>query len=378
MARNTLMHPEPPRANSRLGRGIRTAPLLLLIAAFAATSGCSTIPHEELTRYRHAMAEAQQASRPVINDLGTAWRHAEELLNGEGNGEHDSAGDWREFDPAGPRQSLTIEEQVMTRHTLWLAVVAYSDALAAVAEGRSTAAVRAEVNGFLDAVRTLPVRRLTDLAAGAQPLSAVISESLALVEREIAARRFHEAVEAGGPLVDATLDAMQQEINDHYDLRLAITTHRRREIEARIQLDLIPAFRGIDQATGTHPEKTKVRNELNDILRASFGYSKRQLLDAEDSADAPPPSPSELAQLVSLLGDVKSAGDQYAALRDQLVAYQGVLRAYHDLLTSTRRALMTLRERAEDAPAASASDALLAAINLYWHFSQYESMRARQ
>lgn len=346
----------------------------LLIGTMIAT-GCTAVPHQDFTAYRQAFAEAREASTPVINDLGLAWLDAEavEPTNDETNDEG-----WQQFDPAAPSRPLTIDEQVMLRHQLWVVTGRYNEALAALAEGRSPEQVEGLVNGFLNSVRELPFRRLADLAAGAQPLSGLIGETMMLVEREVRARQFHRAVEAGAPLVDAILAAMQEEIGDHYNLRLVLNTRSRRNLQADVQLQHLPAFLDIYESTGPHDGKLTALNDLNDALRDRFRYREHQLLDPSDDEAESVPSPSELAQLASIADNVVSKSRQYVAYKDELRHYQHVLQAYHELLEKTRQRTAALLHAIEYHETVAADDVLLASINLYWQFTKYRNARANR
>jgi uncharacterized membrane protein len=361
------------RCRKRIGTGQRWfAGLALMLAALTGAAGCTAVPHHDLTAYRKAFTEAREASMHIINDLGLAWHESAAVLL---EGDHDDDDDWQAFDPAKPAQPLTIDEQVLVRHQLWLVTGRYNDALAALAEGRSREQVEGLVNGFLASVRELPFRKLADLAAGAHPLAGVISESLFLIEREVQARQFHRAVEAGGPLVDAILLAMQQEISDHYDLRLVLNTRARRELEAGLQMDLLPSFLDIYESTGAHEDKQPALDAMNDALSETFRYRDDQLLNAMHDDAAAPPSPAERSQLMMIAGEVKSKGEQYAAFREELLSYQQVLKLYYELLDIARYRMALLRQVAAEGGEVPVDDLLLAAIRLHWQFTKYRNAR---
>jgi hypothetical protein len=337
-------------------------------------SGCTALPHKEFKAYRQAFAEARNASAPLINDLGLAWRAAADA-DTPGDGADD---DWEKFDPVAPRTRMSIDDQVLLRHQAWLVTERYNDALAALAEGRSPHEIEGLITGFLTSVSDLPLRRLADVAAGAHPLTGMIREAMVLIEREVEARQFHRAVEAGGPLVDAMLAMMQDEISDHYALRLVLNTRARRELEGIVQIELIPAFLDIYETTGAHEGKAALLDELNAALRDHFRYREAQLVEANDDASLPPPSPSELALLMSITGEVRSLGTQFAALREELLHYQDVLHAYYQLLDVARHRMAVLREAVERGGMVAADDVLLSAVNLYWQFTKYQNARARR
>lgn len=366
------MHRYGPRGRRFAGAISLTA---VVSAVIIAITGCTAVPHEDFSAYRQAFAEARQASKPLINDLGLGWHEAATI---EANGEDSAIDDWQTFGPADPVRPLTIDEQVLVRHQLWLVTERYNDALAALAEGRSPEQVAGLVNGFLSSVRDLPIRRLAELTAGVQPLGGVISDALFLAEREVNARQFRRAVEAGGSLVEAILLAMQQEISDHYDLRLVLNIRARRELDEVVQLDLLPAFLNIYESTGEHEDKQPILGELNDALRTQFRYRDDQLLDAADDEEADSPSASELAQLVMIAEAVKSKAMQFDALRGELLSYQEVLKAYHELLDIARHRMTVLRQATDEGRTESANDVLLAATNLHWLFTRYQNARANR
>jgi len=104
-----------PRHDYRVrGRGL--VPFVIVLAAVVmAIAGCTTVPHQDFAAYRQAFAEAREASKPIIHDLGLAWLEAEAI---EADDEDEADDDWEEFDPDSPPQPLTIDEQVMIRHQL--------------------------------------------------------------------------------------------------------------------------------------------------------------------------------------------------------------------------------------------------------------------
>ena len=164
------------------------------LLALCLSSGCTTIP-PQFEAYRQACAAARAQSEVALADHEAARRMKAALRTPAAE---EAAAD----QPLSQRLHLSgldvaldpLALDVQARLDAWSVVQRYNDALLALSTGASSAELEGAVNGLLDSLKEFPLAAVTDAAVAIAPYGPAVQQLLGLVQREVEARRFRDAV----------------------------------------------------------------------------------------------------------------------------------------------------------------------------------------
>jgi hypothetical protein len=336
------------------GRAFRAAQVGLLLAVISA--GCTSIPQRELQAYRQAFAETRAQSEQVLADHAAA-RQVKSNLVAQVRVRANPA-------PAGRLLSERLEiatfdatcagvrADIEVRLKAWEVIAAYNEALAAVAAGAKASDIEGAVNGFVGALKSFPVAEIADLAAKGVPYIGVATKILELVQREVEARRFRDALlKTEEPMKDF-VGLLRKDAVLFRNYRVTLLDERFVEQEIAIfgQAD---RFRMVASAHGWNPpaEVNALIGEVNANRALAAGVETFSAI-ADVAATPPPPPPGEqdlkLVELRTLAQAMEREANDARATVSELAAYHELMRRYVLLIGEFERTLAELTTAAKN------------------------------
>jgi hypothetical protein len=333
-------------------RPVRAACLALLGGLFVA--GCTTVPQHEFQTYRRAFDEARAQSEHVLADYAAA-RQLKSNLVAQGNLKTNTSPNARllssrlglaTFDAT----SATRQDDVEVRLKAWNVIANYNEALAAVASGAKASEIEGAVNGFLRSLQQFPLEEVAKMAGDAVPYVGVVTALISLVEKEVEARRFRQAVLKAEQPMKQFVGLLRQDAVLFRNYRVTLLNERFVEQEILI-FDRADRFRIIATSHGWNPqdEVDALVKQVNANRVLAAGV---ETFSAVPSAPASPPPPasadSELVQLRTLADAIEREAGEARGTVVELSAYHELMRQYVLLIGELERALGVLSEAARN------------------------------
>ena len=189
-------------AASRIQFRQYTCHLIALVLAGGvsiALSGCTTVPAKEFGGYRDAFGKARGAAEEILTDYAAARVEFQEQKK-------------KKSKPAKPGRPAPLTDSIdafdnanidhiAIRIQAWDAIAKYNEALARLAEGRSTAEVATAVDGLVSSLSQSPLSELTQFASQVTPFLGTLKALLTEAESEAARQRFYSGLRSGMPLI---------------------------------------------------------------------------------------------------------------------------------------------------------------------------------
>src|SRR5262249_2043246 len=169
----------------------------------ALAPGGTTSRGQELSDYRTAFDAAREASEGVLADYGAVRAESARPAPAPADGSRPPASLSHQLglDSHGARTETSGDDALDVRLRAWDIAGKYDDALLALATDAPDAEVGAAVDGLMDGLQSFPVENVSALAGDVVPYSGVVTDVLQMIQQDVAARRFREAVRKASPLM---------------------------------------------------------------------------------------------------------------------------------------------------------------------------------
>jgi hypothetical protein len=332
-----------------------------LIAAAAALmlAACANIPNAQLSEYRAAFGQANEAKDAVLVDFDAALTEARAFVRD--NEDATPAGAASPFPAAlkGPGTSVG-PDATEARRAAWRVVERYNAALGDLAEGKSDAAVKAAVGAFGTSVGKFIQAATGSVIPGFDAAVGVAQTVFEALEKERRTKEFKRAVRAGRPLVEQILDALYDDAEEQYTLRLGLGQHA---FVAQMSA-LTTSIGGLYGLVESYKAPAVDGGELagvNERLNAATLPLATQLQEypfavAWAAAGGAPLTPAVQSTVDLSLVAIEQRAAAMVALIHEVHGVRDILRAYQTLLVKTKDALVKLNQ-ALDAPVDLESEA---------------------
>ena len=320
--------------------------VLGLVAVLSA--GCTSIPERQFHLYRQAFAETRAQSELVLADHAAA-RQVKSNLAAQVRLRTNPA-------PAGRLLSERLEianvdasgagvpNDIEVRLKAWNVISAYNDALSAVAAGAKSADVEDSVNGFVSALKNFPVSEVADLAGRGVPYVGAALKVLELVQKEVEARRFRNAVLQSEEPMNEFVALLRKDAVLLRNYRVALLDERFAEQEIMI-FDHADRFRAVATAHGWNPpaEVNGLIKQINANRALAAGIETfPAIANAAAAPTAPSDQDSQLVELRTLAEAIEREATEARATVAELAAYHELMRRYLLLIDEFERTLGAL------------------------------------
>ncbi len=324
-----------------------------LIALFA-TAGCTTIPQRELQIYRRAFDEVRAQSEAVLADYAAARQIKSNLVAQVALTTNPAATPR----PLASRLGLATfdatnvsqPDDIAVRLQAWDVIANYNEALAAVAAGAKTSEIQGAVNGFLGSLQKFPVAEVANLAGDVVPYAAVVTGLISLVQKEVEARRFRQAVLQAQLPMQEFIGLLRADAVRFRNYRVTLLNERFVEQEIFL-FDRADRFRIVAAAHGWNPpaEVNSLVKQVNGNRVLAAGVESFPALPLATTSPPPPPSADiELIELRSLADAIEREAGAARGTVAQLRAYHELMRQYVGLIGEFERTLGVLSAAARD------------------------------
>ena len=327
------------RARQRWALGFWTSATLLIAAALC--GGCSSVPKVALTNY--------------VADFNTTQQTAQDMILGAKNAAQEVAdAPQRPGNISERTQALAERLAALDARLAALEVVAqYNDALVKLSEGDDPAQVSASLSALGTSLASFRVKWLTKLVKDVGPYGAVIAGAVELIDQQIKAHQFREAVASGERPVTAILqvlidDADQLQLIDDERIALRIDPLSERAIDLGMRFQQVA---GQGRLSGADADQLARLLARHNALRRNISAGRTPLPELTLPATAPTggdpagsfDAKTRLEMLASLVDQVAQVQREYSALQDQLKARRDLTAQYKSTLQGTQAALHTVR-----------------------------------
>jgi len=332
-------------------RTLRFPGLPALLAALL-LAGCTTIPQRELQTYRKAFDEARAQSENVLADHAAARQVKSNLVaaaNFKTNPPASSLSLSSRLglsEPGAPAASR--EDDISIRLKAWAVVGAYNEALAAVAAGAKASEIEGAVKGFLGVLQKFPVKEVAKMAGDVVPYAGVISGLLEMVQKEVEARRFRQAVLRAEEPMKEFDGLLRKDAVLFQRYRVELLNDRffgqQTYLVARSE-----RFQEVISARGWNPtnEVTGLVQFINQHRLLAPGVEAFYPVPEPGAADAAAPNQDEqLIELRSLADAIQRDSSAARATVEELNAYHELMRQYELLLGELARTHTELADAA--------------------------------
>jgi hypothetical protein len=317
---------------------------MIVALSAAAAAGCAQIPSHELSQYRNAFAQVQQASEDILIDFAEAKENAEKR-----------AAEKSAAPASGPAALFSVQlegkggEQpsaVEVRRTALRTIDKFNNVLVTLAEGKSIDAVKGTADGFVQAAG-----RFVTTAAGAgipglSTISSLVQTLAGELEKARLREEFSSAVRRGAPVIDRMLAAMVAEREDHLALRRDEALLRQVDIVDEITANAA-LVRDLVAASGAPPAaedpREDLQSELNDALQpAAKGLEFTLPLELAYTKGKPAFGVAQAATARQSIARIAERATAFQANLAQYESLRSALNNYGAMLERTRGALRLL------------------------------------
>ena len=329
---------------------------MVVAVAVLSLAACTSVPKSELSQYQAAFAEANTAKDGVLIDFDTAISEAQAFIAANEN-TAGQTGNKSPFPTAlNGTESLSGPDATELRRATWRVVERYNAVLGDLAEGKSEEEVKNAVGGFGNSIGKFIQAATGSAIPGLGALIEVAQTVAGEVENARRAEEFKRAVRHGRPLVDKILDALYEDANDQYTIRLAIARDAFNVQTSALTTSIGDLYLLMDshQSPTANLDGEEFLSSVNERLNAATLPLANQLLEfpftlawAEQSGAPFTPAAKNTVEL-RLVG-IEQRTAAMVALVQEVGGIRDTLRAYQTLLTKIKDALIKL-DHALDAP----------------------------
>jgi hypothetical protein len=316
----------------------------VVVALFAvAAVGCAQIPSHELSQYRNAFGQVQQASEDILVDFADAKDKAEKreaenratLVTGPATLFS------TQLEGGGARQPGAIE----VRRTALRTIDKFNNVLTTLAEGKSVDAVKTTADGFVQAAGKFVATAAGTAVPGISTISGLLQTLAGEFEKARLREEFERAVRRGGPIIDRMLAALIAEREDHITLRKVEADGQHLDIVDEITTtvgsvqELVRAF----GAPSADDPRDDLQVELNKALRpAAKGLEFGLPVELAYSTGKPPFGVAQATTARQAIARIAELGTIFQANLAQYESLRSALNNYGAMLERTRVALRLL------------------------------------
>lgn len=315
--------------------------LASLVLVSLLLAGCTTIPERELVAYRKAFDEVKAQSVNVLADYAVS-RQARSNLNARvtarkseavGTGALDAQLNIQSYDAR--TVDAGVETDIDTRLKAWEVAGKYNDALTALATGKSSE-VASAANGLLDSLKQFPIKEVSKAVLEAAPYANAIIPILELVQKEVEARRFRQAVLNASPLLDKFVEALYQDANRFREHRATYLNFRFKFDEESFLVQESMEF-GRLLNSRTWAATNEVADLVDKVNGARILVAGAQSFP-EIKFNPQPSTAPPVAEDVGLLA-LKGTADRIQTLAKAAGATASELQVYHQMMVNYGRLL---------------------------------------
>ena len=317
--------------------------------------GCTTVPQREYDAYRGAFEETRLQGEQVLADYAAA-RQLRSNLTMQATFRANPPGNARFLSSRLGLETLEAStarqpDDIAVRLKAWEIVDSYNNALAAVAAGTATAETESSVNGFLGSLQKFPVKEVANMAADAVPYAKVVSELVAMLQKEIQARRFRQGVlEAREPMKEF-MALLRKDAVLFRNYRVTLLNLRFTEQEIGI-FDRADRFRIITSSHGWNAadEVNGLAKQVNASRVLSAGVETfATIAPVSETTPAPPTQQqAELIELRTLADAIEREAMLARATVAELSSYHESMRHYVLLIGELERTQAELAQAAAE------------------------------
>ena len=327
----------------------------LLFVSFV-LAGCTTIPERELVAYRKAFDEVKTQSANVLADYAASRQAKSNLVSRvvsrrsatAGTGPLDAQLNLQAYDAR--IVGAGVESDIDARLKAWAVAARYNEALTALATGRSSEIAFA-ASGLLDSLKKFPIKDVSQAAAEAVPYAGAIIPILELVQKEVEARRFRQAVLEASPLLDKFVEALYRDANLFREHRATFLNYRFKFEEESFVVEEAMEFRRL-----LNSRPWSATNEVADLvgkvnaarILVTGGQSFPEIKINPSSGTGPSSTEDiELLALKTVADRVQTHAKKTArATASELQAYHEMMVNYARLLQAFEHTFKQLRDAA--------------------------------
>jgi hypothetical protein len=323
-----------------LRRGWRAGLVSLVLAAAALASSCTAVPQREFLAYRDAFDAAREASEGVLADYGAVRVEAARLTPAAPDASAAAASLSQQLglDTYGPRAETSGDDALDVRLRAWDIAGKYNDALLALATGASEDEVGAAVNGLLDSLQAFPVGEIAETAGDIVPYSGVVTDVIRMIQDDVAARRFAQAVRKASPLMRDFTGLLGADAALFRKARLALLDQQFADAQIAVVI-AADRFRELTAAHGWNESEARQVRALAALAneRAVLAGDAPAFAPIELPANAPPPAgaataAADLAELQRLGQEVEQQAQAAHAVVARMQAYCRLMDQYAELV----------------------------------------------
>ena len=356
---------------------------ILSLFVLALLCGCVTVPAQQFEAYKNAFENVRASGEEVILDYGVAKTDYKKRLEAENNNEELDVPDPLAFDTSAIIESEPLDDVGVRMHA-WNVLAQYNEVLTVAAQGRSPAEISAAVDGLTEALNEFPVGTISEVASDIVPIAGVAKAALEIIEREIAAGRFVESIQAVYPEINKFLNLLENDAQNFYNIRRGLHDLDYDLLTDQITVNLIsmqdiskdfnnPAEAGSEEAIS---KTLDLIENVNNTLESIPGWPKESFLVLSQFENG---KYTEMAysQFLELSNDIERLAAEAKATDDQLIAYRTMLIQYVKMIQQTRRALKAVIKGIEEnrQPGAVAQNMFDTAIKLKRAIAEYKKAR---
>ena len=362
----------------------RNVSSLVALSLLALLYGCSVVPTQQFEAYKRAFENVRASGEEVLLDYGVAKNDYEEKLEAVSDEKELDSGDRFAFDISAITETGKPPDDVGERMHAWNVLAQYNETLTAVAQGYSPEEISATIDGLTEALRKFPIKAISGAATDLAPCASVVKAALEIIEREIAAGRFTESVQAVYPAINEFLYLLEGDAQNFYNTRLGLHGLDYDPIEKQI-IEKTAAFqellKSFETSADTGEAETTQRihdliKQVNDTLVGIPNWPSESILVLSQSGYA---EYTELAhsQFVEMANEIERLAGEAKALDDQLITYRDMLIQYVKLIQLTRQALKAVIEAIEEnrQPEVVAQNMFDATVRLKRAIAEYKKAR---
>ena len=331
-------------------------PLLpLLFLAACTLIGCKSTPRAELSAYTEAFNRVRDVGEDVVLGYHTIQRKHAELAAAVAaaevrSGERDPREDGPlgiAFDPSGVADPGETADAVAVRLAAWEVASKYNDALAALADNRSAGELSDAVSGLLGSLQSVPISAVVSAAGEAVPYVKALEPVIAIIEKELAKKRFRQAVLAAREPNAKFFDLLIADAKDLWDAESALLEN---EYDQHVTDGINRVRRIFVLADGLEvTDDGPMLDIIGDInaARAQLFDTKDEDLLAVEPAEGNAISAETLVVLKSLRDEAVAHFDEARSTRVELIALRDAIESYVTLIRQTRVRLDRLETAVE-------------------------------
>ena len=334
----------------------RQPPLLLIGFLVLFTAGCAQIPEQELSQYRNAFAEVQQASEEILVDFAEAKEVAEKRVAATDADANASDAPTpvlfsTELQSFGAKEPEAVE----VRRTALRTIDKFNNVLVTLAEGKSVEAVQGAAGGFVQAAGKFVAAAAGSAVPGLSAVTSVVQTLVGQFEKARLREEFETAVRAGAPVIEQMLIAFIEERTDHITLRAIEANERQLFIVNEITTtaaslrDLVATHSA--PAAGADDPLPTLQEDLNAALEpAASGLAFKLPLTLTYGSGGPSFGTDQATIAQQGIAQIREQSARFQANVAQFESLRSALNNYGAMLDKARTALKTLAEALDKPP----------------------------